>query len=123
MVRSFLGLCTYYRRFVQDFASVAAPLHRLTRIGAHFQWDEARQAAFDGLKKAMGEAPVLPKAPLPVGHRHQRGGRRGRPVTGEGREGARRGLLQRQFQLARTKLLCNKEGTVDGLKSLEHFHQ
>ncbi|XP_050714146.1 protein NYNRIN-like [Eriocheir sinensis] len=59
-VRSYLGLCTYYRRFVQDFASVAAPLHRLTRKGACFLWDEECQAAFDGLKKALVEAPVLP---------------------------------------------------------------
>ena len=35
-VRSFLGLCTYYHRFVQDFASVAAPLPWLTRKGMHF---------------------------------------------------------------------------------------
>ncbi|XP_063868206.1 uncharacterized protein LOC135104608 [Scylla paramamosain] len=44
----------------EDFASVAAPLHRLTRKGACFVWDEACQAAFDGLKKALVEAPVLP---------------------------------------------------------------
>lgn len=59
-VRSYLGLCTYYRRFVRDFASVAAPLHRLTRKGACFLWDEACQTAFDDLKKALVEAPVLP---------------------------------------------------------------
>ncbi|KAK8386711.1 hypothetical protein O3P69_017875 [Scylla paramamosain] len=44
----------------KDFATVAAPLHRLTRKGACFVWDEACQAAFDGLKKALVEAPVLP---------------------------------------------------------------
>ena len=30
-VRSFLGFCTYYWRFVQDFASIAAPLYQLTK--------------------------------------------------------------------------------------------
>ena len=59
-VRSYLGLCTYYRRFVPDFATVAAPLNHLTRKGVVFVWDEACQAAFDGLKKALVEAPVLP---------------------------------------------------------------
>ena len=29
-VRSFLGLCSYYRRFVQGFSSIASPLYRLT---------------------------------------------------------------------------------------------
>ena len=59
-VRSFLGLCTYYRRFVQGFAQVAAPLHSLTRKGVHFQWNERHQDAFENLKKALAEAPVLP---------------------------------------------------------------
>ena len=39
-VRSFLGFCTYYRSFVRGFATIAAPLHRLTRKGASYHWDE-----------------------------------------------------------------------------------
>ena len=35
-VRSFLNTASYYRRFVRDFASIAAPLHRLTEKGASF---------------------------------------------------------------------------------------
>ena len=59
-VRSFLGLCTYYRRFVEGFATIAAPLTQLTRKNARFVWDEACQEAFDGLKAVMAGAPVLP---------------------------------------------------------------
>jgi len=59
-VRSFLGLCTYYRRFVPGFAQVASPLYHLTRKGARFEWSERCQEAFDSLKKALVEAPVLP---------------------------------------------------------------
>ena len=34
-VRSFLGLCSYYRCFVRDFAQIARPLHRLYEKAAH----------------------------------------------------------------------------------------
>ena len=59
-VRSFIGLCSYYRRFVPKFATIAAPLHQLTKKGARFLWDETCQRAFDELKRVMVSAPVLP---------------------------------------------------------------
>lgn len=59
-VRSFVGLCTYYRRFVPRFATIAAPLHHLTRKGARFCWDAKCQSAFERLKEALTNAPVLP---------------------------------------------------------------
>lgn len=59
-VRGFVGLCTYYRRFIKDFARIATPLHELTRKGARFHWSEQCQGAFDELKEALSQAPVLP---------------------------------------------------------------
>ena len=58
-VRSFLGLASYYRRFIPNFASVAAPLHKLTEKGMKFAWDEKCQTAFQELKDFLTEAPVL----------------------------------------------------------------
>ena len=58
-LRSFLGLASYYRRFVPEFAKVARPLHALTRKDAPFQWTPQCQSAFDNLKKLLTSAPVL----------------------------------------------------------------
>ncbi|CAH8866152.1 unnamed protein product [Trichobilharzia szidati] len=58
-VRSFMGLASYYRRFVQNFASIAAPLHRLTEKGRKFVWTNECQIAFDTLKKCLTSPPVL----------------------------------------------------------------
>jgi hypothetical protein len=58
-VRSFLGTASYYRRFVRGFATIAAPLHRLTEVKAAWEWKEEHQRAFDLLKAALADTPVL----------------------------------------------------------------
>ena len=58
-LRSFLGLASYYRRFVRDFGTIAAPLNRLTEKGATFIWTEQADAAFRELKLRLTSAPVL----------------------------------------------------------------
>ena len=58
-VRSFLGLCTYYRRFVPGFANIAKPLTRLTEENRQFAWNEECQNAFEHLKQILVSAPVL----------------------------------------------------------------
>ena len=39
-IRSFLGLAGYYRRFIEDFSRLAAPMTRLTRKEVKFDWDD-----------------------------------------------------------------------------------
>lgn len=58
-VRSFVGLCSYYRRFVLHFSVVAAPLFALTQKGRTFTWTVECQGAFDRLKEALTTAPIL----------------------------------------------------------------
>ena len=58
-LRSFLGLTSYYRRFIQNFSTVASPLYALTRKDVEFLWEPIHQDAFCHLKQLLINAPVL----------------------------------------------------------------
>jgi transposase InsO family protein len=57
--RSFLGFCSYYRRFMPDFAAVSQPLIKLTEKTTDFVWGEAQETAFEALKEKLVSAPIL----------------------------------------------------------------
>ena len=63
-VRSFLGLASYYKRFVKDFYKIAAPLTRLTQKNVKFNWTDRCEEHFLLLKDLLTSAPVLT---LPTG--------------------------------------------------------
>ncbi|CAL9076303.1 unnamed protein product [Musa textilis] len=58
-IRSFLGLAGYYRRFVEGFSKIAAPLTWLTQKNIKFIWDDKCQQSFQELKKRLTSAPIL----------------------------------------------------------------
>ena len=58
-VREFLGLASYYRRYIPNFASVASALHQLTRKDVDFVWTAECDQAFKQLKSLLTDAPVL----------------------------------------------------------------
>ncbi|CAK1594350.1 unnamed protein product [Parnassius mnemosyne] len=58
-VRTFLGLCSYYRRFVKNFADIANPLHNLIEEKRYFCWDESCDIAFQELKNRLCKTPIL----------------------------------------------------------------
>lgn len=58
-LRSFLGLASYYRRFIPQFSEVASPLHARTCKNTAFIWDSVCEEAFSRLKQLMTDAPVL----------------------------------------------------------------
>ncbi|MCG7877680.1 MAG: RNase H-like domain-containing protein, partial [Candidatus Thiodiazotropha endolucinida] len=58
-VRSFLGLASYYRKFVRGFADIARPLHKICEKKAKFLWSEECETAFKTLKQALTQAPIL----------------------------------------------------------------
>jgi hypothetical protein len=58
-IRNFLGPCTYYRRVIFGFASIAQPLTNLTEEKKVFQWALEMEAAFEPLKEALCPSPIL----------------------------------------------------------------
>jgi len=58
-LRTLLGITSYYRKFVANYAMTAEPLYRLLRKDIPFVWTSAHDAAFNILKKALVAAPVL----------------------------------------------------------------
>ena len=58
-IRGFIGVCTYYRMFIQDFAVIAEPMFRLLRKDSDFVWNAEQRHAMDELKIALTTAPAL----------------------------------------------------------------
>ena len=61
-VSSFVSTCSWYRRFIPDFANIARPLTDLLKKGTTFVWTENQQLAFDKLKTSITTAPCLATA-------------------------------------------------------------
>jgi hypothetical protein len=58
-VRSFLGLASFYHRFIKDFSTIAASLHEFTKKGVVFHWGRAQEESFSTLKDKLTHAPLL----------------------------------------------------------------
>ncbi len=73
-VRSFIGMCSVYRKFVEGFSRIAEPIIRLTKKGYAIEnkipWDAEQELAFIKLKENLASAPVLahydPNLPIEV---------------------------------------------------------
>jgi deoxyuridine 5'-triphosphate nucleotidohydrolase len=58
-LRQFVGLASYYQKFVENFAKIAAPLNSLLRKSEAYQWTDQHQEAFETLKQRLISAPIL----------------------------------------------------------------
>jgi len=57
--KSFIGLCNYYRIYVQDFSTIAHPLYALLKKDVAWTWNDEAQEAFNTLKEKLSEFPIL----------------------------------------------------------------
>ena len=58
-IRVFLGLASFYRRFIDNFSQIVTPLTNLLKKGKKFHWDKPTQKAFEKLKTSFTTAPIL----------------------------------------------------------------
>ena len=58
-IRSFLGLAGYYKRFIEGFSRLAAPMTKLTRKEVKFEWNDLYEKAFHELRRRLTAAPIL----------------------------------------------------------------
>ena len=57
--RGFIGMSSYYRRFIPNFPKIAEPLIELTKKYARFKWTPDCQSAFDCLKDSLTVVPLV----------------------------------------------------------------
>lgn len=58
-LKSSLGTCSYYRRFIKGFAKISKCLHRLTEKNTIFKWTSECEKAFETLRRALTSSPIL----------------------------------------------------------------
>jgi hypothetical protein len=58
-IHSFLGLASYYRRFIERFSKISKPMTKLLKKDKKFKWSSTCEASFKELKKRLTTAPIL----------------------------------------------------------------
>ena len=58
-LKAYLGLLTYYGRFLPNLATVLSPLYRLLRKSVNWSWTDAEREAFQKSKQLLTSAQVL----------------------------------------------------------------
>ena len=58
-MQKFLGLANYYRRFIENFARIAALLYMLVRKEQKWKWERKQEEAFEKLKTVFTTEPIL----------------------------------------------------------------
>ena len=130
-LRSVLGMFVFYKKFIKNFASIAAPLHAATKKDSKFTWGPDQQAAFECLKEKLTSPPILgfPRFDLPYIIRTDASGtgigailNQIQPTTN--REGTERRVIayaSRQLTEAERKLAATEREMIGACWAVIHF--
>ena len=125
-VRSFAGLCSYYRRFVKNFADIAKPLYQLMEKGAEFKWSPECDKAFTRLKEQLTTAPVLafPRQDLPYILDTDASGIALGCVLSQEQEGIERVIAyhSRTFSREERRYCVTRRELLAIVEALKHYH-
>jgi hypothetical protein len=58
-IRSFMGITSYYRRFIEGFSKIAYPITSLQKKGTNFTWSQKCQDNFNKLNELLTTTPIL----------------------------------------------------------------
>ena len=58
-LRRFMGMASWHRKFLKDFATIAEPLTALTKKDRQYEWGDVQEEAFEKIKALIASAPVL----------------------------------------------------------------
>jgi len=59
ILKSFIGLCNYYKIYVQNFSTIAHPLYALLKKDVVWTWSEKAEEAFNTFKEKLSKFPIL----------------------------------------------------------------
>ena len=59
LLRSFLGMCQYYRGYEKNYSTKCKPLYELTKDNIHYKWTQNEQEAFDKVKRDLSSNELL----------------------------------------------------------------
>ena len=127
-VRRFLGMASWYRRFIEGFATIAAPLNSLTSTkkgSAKFSWNREAEESFNKLKAAISSAPVLAcpdyKRPFKVYTDASAYGTGGVLTQGEGDEEKPVAFTSRSLTAAERNFSATEREALAVLHAVEHW--
>ena len=125
-VRQFVGVASYYKRFIHNFAQIARPLHKLTEKETSFLWSPECQSTFEVLKEKLTSSPILAYPVQGLGYSMDTGASNESlgSVLSQVQDGQKRVIsyYSRCFSKAERNYCVTRRELLAIVASVKHFH-